>query len=53
MFAGLGEAEGKHLPRQTFIDPYVTGFPQVLTIHSAATVYHSRIPDEAMIACED
>lgn len=49
MFAGLGEAEGKHLPRQAFTDPYMIGFLQVLTTHSVATVYHSCMPNKATI----
>lgn len=49
LFTGLGEGEA-HLPHQVFADPYVVGFLQVLTVHSVANVYISRMPEPAAIA---
>jgi hypothetical protein len=50
MFAGLGDAEEQAFPDGALADPYVAGFLQVLTVHSVATVYLTRMPDEPALA---
>lgn len=50
MFAGLGGDEGTAVPAEALADPYVSGFLQVLAVHSVATVYFSHMPNAEAVS---